>query len=168
MRLDTERMQGYGEYLIDGFRVNYLYGLDELCRKYVKDDFTILELGVNDGVSTQVFCKYAKSVVAVDIQLTKNFSNVLSINSNLKFHQQTFREFYLSVQEKFDLIYIDGSHIYSDVKKDIDSCLSFLKPNGYLCGHDYNSSCQGVVKAVNDSFGDVEVFDDSSWLKKIN
>lgn len=167
MKLDKERIQGYGEYLIDGFRVNYLYGLYELCEKYVQDNFIILELGVNNGVSTELFCKYAKSVKAVDIHLTQDLREVLSRNKNLKFYQQNFIDFYKSNVEKFDLIYIDGSHTYEDIKTDIFNCLKFLKPGGFLCGHDYNSSCEDVIKAVNENFKNVEIFDDSSWLVKI-
>ena len=168
MKLDTERMDGYGEYLVDNYRVNYLFGLNDLCKKYINDNFTVLELGVNNGVSTQIFCKYAKSVVGIDLQKTEKFVDVLQNNDNLTFHQMSFLDFYNINNDKFDLIYIDGSHEYQDVKVDIQNCSNFLKEGGILCGHDYNSMCPGVVTAVNEFFDDVEVFEDSSWLKKIN
>jgi hypothetical protein len=37
---------------------------------------------------------------------------------------------------KFDLIYIDGSHIYSHVVKDLQFALQFIKKGGVICGDD--------------------------------
>jgi predicted O-methyltransferase YrrM len=167
MNLEIERMEGYGEYLVDGYRVNYLFGLNELCQKYIKSNFSILELGVNNGVSTNLFAKYSKSVVAVDIQKTKKFEKVLLNNNNVSFHQMRFSDFYRINRIKFDFIYIDGSHEYEDVKLDIYNSMKFLKKGGIISGHDYNSSCNGVVEAVNENFKNIEIFEDSSWLKKI-
>jgi len=167
MQLNLERMDGYGEYRVDGYQVNYLFGLNDLCQKYVKNDFSILELGVNNGVSTEIFCIYAKEVTAVDLQKTEKFGKVLSLHKNLSFFQKKFTDFYSSNTKKFDLIYIDGSHEYEEVKLDIISCLKFLNPGGMIAGHDYNSSCPGVIRAVDEKFNEIEVFRDSSWLKKI-
>lgn len=167
MRLDVERMEGYGDYTVDNYRVNYLFGLNDICHKYIKNNFTILELGVNNGVSTQLFCNYSKNVSGVDIKKTDRFENMLLNNKNLKFYNMSFVDFFNINTEKYDFIYIDGSHKYEDVKSDILNCLKILKKNGILSGHDYNSTCPGVIKAVDEIFGDVEVFDDSSWLKKI-
>jgi SAM-dependent methyltransferase len=168
MNLNRERMEGYGEYLVDGYRVNYLFGLDDLCRKYVKKNFKVLELGVNNGISTEVFCRYSNSVVAVDFQKTENIERILSENKNLTFHQMRFSEFYKENTLDFDLIYIDGSHEYRDVKEDIQNSLRIIRSGGIISGHDYNSTCPGVIMAVNEMFKGIEVFDDSSWAKIIN
>lgn len=34
--------------------------------------------------------------------------------------------------EKFDFIYIDGSHLYQDVKQDINNCWALLTPRGVM------------------------------------
>ena len=36
----------------------------------------------------------------------------------------------------FDLVYIDGSHYYQDVCRDIQLALKILKPGGIVCGDD--------------------------------
>lgn len=36
----------------------------------------------------------------------------------------------------FDIIYIDGSHLYSDVKYDIKQAKQLIKPQGIICGDD--------------------------------
>ena len=42
----------------------------------------------------------------------------------------------LGPEEQFDLIYIDGSHAYQDVRKDILIAKPFVKVGGLLCGDD--------------------------------
>ena len=36
----------------------------------------------------------------------------------------------------FDLVFIDGSHYYQDVRRDIEFALRVLKPGGIICGDD--------------------------------
>jgi len=39
---------------------------------------------------------------------------------------------------KYDIIFIDGLHEYSQVKKDIENSLKHLQPNGFIVMHDCN------------------------------
>jgi hypothetical protein len=167
--LKTERMDGFGAYEVDGNQVNYLFGLDFLCQKYVKKEFTILELGVNNGVSTSLFSYYANKVVAVDIVKTEKFKKLLELSKNIEFHLMEFDNFFKKNDELYDLIYIDGSHTYEDVKKDILNSKQKLKQGGYLSGHDFNSKNPDVKKAVFEFFDEesIELFTDSSWLIKL-
>lgn len=48
----------------------------------------------------------------------------------------------------FDIVYIDGSHDYKSVLKDIKAWYSRVKPNGIICGDDFNEHWNGVVDAV--------------------
>ena len=66
----------------------------------------------------------------------------------------------------FDFIYIDASHEYDDVKKDIQISLPKVKENGLIGGHDYQPEWPGVVKAVKEIFKEPDlVFEDESWVK---
>lgn len=50
-----------------------------------------------------------------------------------------------------DFAYFDGSHLYNDVKKDLNDWLPNIKENGILAGHDYVSiSNFGVIQAVDE------------------
>lgn len=91
-------------------------------------------------------------------------------------------------EKTFDIVFIDASHKYQDVKNDIINYLPKVKDNGIICGHDcetlrlVNSFTReeleqdyvlknhlgfkqkvhaGVIQAVYDVFGiDVEILDD--------
>ncbi len=51
----------------------------------------------------------------------------------------------------FDAIYIDSSHIFFDIKRDLNDWLPKLKLNGLMCGHDFiHHKSFGVIQAVID------------------
>ncbi len=75
-----------------------------------------------------------------------------------------------------DMVFIDASHSYSLVKRDIEIALRLCRPGGTVCGHDYvqhyddcdleeletfadigsgfvNGVGYGVIKAVHEAFG---------------
>lgn len=167
--LKTERMDGFGPFIMENYEVNYLFGLNDLCEKYVKDHFIILELGSNDGVSTSLFSFFADKVISVDLKKTKKMEVTLSENDNIIFHNTSFENFYKNDKDiKYDLIYIDGAHDYESVDYDISLFKSKVKEGGYISGHDYYSP--DVKNAVKKHFDEESIitFSDSSWLVKIN
>lgn len=50
----------------------------------------------------------------------------------------------------FDVIYIDADHLYEPVLADIKAWYPKVKSGGILFGHDYESTWEGVIKAVNE------------------
>lgn len=55
--------------------------------------------------------------------------------------------------ESIDFCFIDASHEYEDVIKDLQMWLPKVKSGGILAGHDYDSAWQGVIKAVDEILG---------------
>ncbi len=52
--------------------------------------------------------------------------------------------------EYFDFIYLDGSHLLKDVKRDLKEWFPKLKKGGIMAGHDYiEDEDFGVIEAVN-------------------
>lgn len=63
-----------------------------------------------------------------------------------------------------ELIYVDGSHAYEDVKADITNYLKILRPKGIMFGDDYGA-WPGVRKAVQETLeGKFTVVDNSYWV----
>ena len=51
-------------------------------------------------------------------------------------HRMTSDEFFLKNEKKFDLIFIDGLHTYSQSLKDINNSLKIIKNSGFILLHD--------------------------------
>ena len=67
-----------------------------------------------------------------------------------------------------DFVYIDASHDYESVKRDIELWLPKIKPGGVIGGHDFSYHFPSVIKAVGEAFRKPEhVFCDSSWVVKL-
>jgi hypothetical protein len=65
-------------------------------------------------------------------------------------------------------IYIDADHSYPGASWDIRHWQTLLIPGGYIGGHDYSDKFPGVVRAVNEEFGQPwRTFMDGSWLCRI-
>ena len=72
--------------------------------------------------------------------------------------------------EELSFIFIDASHHYEDVKKDIQLWLPKLKKNGIIAGHDYFTHVHpGVKQAVDECILYVETVRDQNvwWYWKI-
>lgn len=63
-----------------------------------------------------------------------------------------------------DFIFIDANHDYEAVRADIAAWLPKLRPGGHLGGHDYSEDWPGVVRAVDEAFGDGKLVHQGSWL----
>ena len=66
----------------------------------------------------------------------------------------------------FDVVFIDASHDYESVKRDITSWLPKVRKGGLIGGHDYSDS-EGVRKSVHEIFGnDVNIIH-GIWMKSV-
>jgi len=173
--LETERMwyqgadlpnkgEGFGGIFENGFYINYLHGLDFLCRKHVQENAMLLELGCFNGVSTRLFNQYTKDVTTVDIELSKEMKKLLLYFPNIKFVQEDSIEYLNSIpNQSFDVIYIDTTHDYGRTREELLLSYEKVKENGIISGHDYNTDA--VANAITSTFKypDIEIYLDSSW-----
>jgi len=113
-----------------------------------------LEIGSFEGRSV-VFVgelKNTNSISAVDtwegsnehnnismIKVFENFKKNINIlnKSNIKFFKTTSDNFFKNNKNFYNLIYIDGNHEYTQLKKDFANSLNCIEKNGYIICDDF-------------------------------
>lgn len=163
---------------------NYL--LTKNDGKFPSSKIRMLEIGSHMGESTMMFAashlfyeihcidpfegheqfnvdnNYDWNFVEEQFKINTRFFNNINLHKNYSYNiVDKFSD------EYFDFIYIDASHRYEDVKRDIESYLPKLKKDGIISGHDYHEErWPGVTNAVNEILGEPDqVYWDTSWIK---
>ena len=74
---------------------------------------------------------------------------------------------FLSKQEKWDVVYIDGLHTAAGVCYDIEHYKTIIKPGGFICGHDYGWG--NIRHAIGEHLDDKvdATFKDHSWIRRL-
>jgi hypothetical protein len=174
--------------VIDMRSGDYLHGFQSFIEylKLTRDvsQMTIVEIGSYVGQSTTMFADVVKHVISIDpfmndydesdgachaadiptVVYNKFLENIAPYN-NITHIRKTSDDAVVDIKNQVDLVYIDGVHTYEQVKKDIANYRGFIKHGGLLCGHDYESNFQGVIDAVDESFGKPNFkFIDHTWV----
>ena len=133
----------------DFFSINAYY-----CKKFLRtlpENFKYLEIGSLEGNSALFIINNfkVKKVVCVDIWEDENFKeeqhknfnnykkNINEFSSIVETFKGTSDAFFLKQKDKYDVIYIDGSHETDQVYKDIKNSWNILNVNGILICDDY-------------------------------
>ena len=132
----------------------FLKEYEKIKRKKISN---FLEIGFNSGILNTILNKFFKfeQIVVIDtftaeISSTDLLANLKRKNlvlvcgsSNKKENLQTIKKF-----QPYDLIFVDASHEYNDVKKDLNNYCKMLSDDGILVAHDIHSlEFSGVNKA---------------------
>ena len=179
----------------DFFSINAYY-----WKKFIgtlPENFKYLEIGSLEGNSALFIINNfkVKKVVCVDIWEDENFKeaqeknfnnfkkNMKEFSSIVETFKGTSDNFFLNHKEKFDVIYVDGSHEADQVYKDIINSWKMLNINGILICDDYfygniyknpeNVPSIAINKFVSEllisnSLGILCVNNSQIFLKKIN
>ena len=161
----------FGGYkMFDGTRTHLMHNPEELCdlifflkdyeKKKRKKICNFLEVGFSSGKFNTILNKFfnfehiiAIDDFAVDMSPTDLLANLRRKNLTL-ICGKSDKKANLKIIKKFqpyDLIFVDASHEYKDVKKDIDNYSGMLSENGVLLIHDIHSiEHTGVNKAWNE------------------
>jgi predicted O-methyltransferase YrrM len=158
-----------------------------LKRNFIVDTFRIAELGVYKGRGTALWLvelinrgvpfeyhaidhfqgskEHKQNINYYQLTLD-NLKSFLTPDINLKIHKQpTFIAADFFPNNYFDLVYIDASHDYFNVKQDITTWLPKVKIGGVIAGDDYVQGWPDVIKAVDEIFKDrVNRVAKSQWM----
>lgn len=107
------------------------------------DNFTALEVGAAWGFSTLAILEAgAKHLTSVDPNLQIEAPKEVEANGYKEkyawWNGRSDKFWSENRSSKFDLIYIDGSHLYDDVKNDLYEAWKRLKPGGLLLCDDWD------------------------------
>jgi hypothetical protein len=190
-----EYSQRYKNFINNGNSYTFLppiYAFVDLLEKYQKKNMTVCEIGTSDGSTTRAYIDIIKKnegqLFAIDwfegslgvpgghhVHNPQNSENIFNLFLNNLSEYQNFikilkgRSHEMIQQlpnESLDICFIDASHLYHDVFKDISLILPKMKKGGILCGHDcedINLANTGRPEWLNMDFVPVE---DSSMPKE--
>jgi hypothetical protein len=164
-------------FMMDGKnKGNQLFGLDKLCKKYLKKNMTGVEIGSFAGVSSKLISSYVKRLHCVDlwkgyaeindsflVEAEKRFDLMAKNNKKIvKLKMDSIEALMGTADKSLDFGYVDGAHHYEQVFKEITFLQMKVKDGGIIAGHDYNFP--DVKKAVDELLDIVETFEDNSWV----
>ena len=130
---------------------------------------------VDNWTSTEEYIDHI-SFSRVEENFNFNIKNYKNINKIKK----SSDEFFKNNREKFDVVYVDGHHLGSQVFKDCNNSWQILNDNGYLICDDYiwefyldieKNPCSAInnfLKVINGSYKIEKVTNSQIFLKKIN
>jgi predicted O-methyltransferase YrrM len=137
----------------------FLTILDEIQPK------RMLELGVNEGITTRAILDHIKSLeyyLGVDVSFDHPMpipgqqSEVPRVPGRYAKDDPRFELFIREggigdppVSEPFDVVFIDGDHSYLGVLRDYDLARRVTHPGGWIFFHDYNNETVQVTEALN-------------------
>jgi phospholipid N-methyltransferase len=124
---------------------------------------TVAELGVEQGLFSKEIlerCQPAQ-LMLVDTWPDVRIKETCIANTRMSdkvFLKQITSVTYLKTQSEnsLDWVYIDTDHTYKTTKEELEAAAKAVKPEGFICGHDYTSISYsglkryGVVEAVNE------------------
>ena len=126
------------------------------------DDLKETESHLSDGADMSVKMSEENEIIKFIFE-----ENLLNIVDNVSFYNMTSDDFFLKYKEnkKYDLIYIDGDHRFSQQMRDYTNAKHFLKEGGVLGGHDFSfESTQKMIKEMGFEKQPLIHFLDDSFL----
>ena len=134
---------------------------------------TVLEIGTLMGVSCGIASKAKPNLKFICLDISPAyFEWKRNRTPNMNLFVGTSINLAEIVEEKFDHIYIDGSHLKEWVLIDLECALKMIKPNGIICGHEYYENKKAneenifVREALIESGKPFEIVSGSLWKLK--
>ena len=176
------------------FFSSHAFNFSSILKKF-NSQLNYLEIGSYEGnsalfvannfLNSQISCvdtwvkteEYEKNINFSDIE--KNFdANTLKF-SNIKKFKETSDDFFKKNNNNYDVIYIDGHHLGSQVYRDIKNSWKYLSNDGYLICDDYiwntrtknieSTPCYAInkfLKEIKNNYKIIYVSNSQIFIKK--
>lgn len=111
----------------------------------------VLELGTSAGIGSLYLSKYSESLHTVEGcgQTALIAKENLSIRTNCKVINSTFKDALAHFDEQFDLIFVDGNHTYEGTKENFELISPLVHEQTIVVFDDINWS-EGMLRAWNE------------------
>ncbi len=125
-----------------------------------------LEIGAAAGGNTYLFEYFFnfENIIIIDDNQHKKHELRKEILKDIKYrefigdsHSREAIVFLEDCQLNYDIVFIDGTHSYEGVKKDVEMCKQFLNHNGFIILHD-TFFCAGVKQFSDELKEENEMF----------
>jgi hypothetical protein len=167
--------------------INGLVGTVELDWLYnkAKEMQTILEVGAWRGRVTAALCEACPGIVTSVDHFLGSVGDGLVPDEKEKQEDQVYKDFLENTKQfknlivnrndsivaafqypdlSFDMVWLDAQHTYESTIADIRAWLP--KAKNLICGHDYSEVWPGTIKAVDEMFSNIELFN-TIWIKRL-
>jgi hypothetical protein len=129
----------------------YVRPVTRRIKQLRKTSLVGVEIGVDHGFNAKTILKHLpiEQLYLIDIQLRQKTKQRLATYQNkIEFIEKPSEEAAQEIPNNLDFVYIDGSHQYDYVKKDIELYYPKVKKGGIFGGHDFDASHMDICKAV--------------------
>jgi len=135
---------------------------DTLIELIKENNFTkVAEIGVETGITARHILDACnvEAYFAIDPAVNKDFFHSC-LEDKISFFKMTSEQAAKFFSDGcLDLVFIDASHLYPNVKQDIQLWSPKIRKGGIISGHDYNDFMHvGVKQAVDEIFASQEIF----------
>lgn len=119
-----------------------------------------IELGVGSGLLLSRLLELGVNMIGVDIganqeRLEKQKAIALQHLGSCRMLWMPTNEAAQYVPDGWaDFCFVDAAHSYAAVRDDIERWQAKVRPGGWFGGHDYHEAFPGVIRAVNEAFGE--------------
>lgn len=125
-----------------------------------------IEIGLGSGLLFQRFLALGIEMIGVDLgNRPERRAMVEAMGGTV--HWMAAQEAAALVPDGWaDFVFIDAGHSYGAVRQDLIDWEPKVKPGGWFGGHDYHPKFHGVIRAVNERFGAVDLLEGWIWARK--
>jgi hypothetical protein len=129
----------------------YIRPMTLVVKSLGRDNLIGVEIGLENGFNAGTMLKTLplKKLYSIDIGVKESARKRLSkYKEKIELIENTSEKAAKDIPDDLDFVYVDGSHQYEFVKRDIELYFPKVKNGGVFGGHDFDGSHIDVCRAV--------------------
>lgn len=125
-----------------------------------------VELGLGTGLLFRRFLGLGIEMIGVDLGLrAERRMAVERLGGNVLWMKTALAAEHIA-DGWADFVFVDAGHSYGAVKSDLEAWEPKVRAGGWFGGHDYHPNHPGVIRAVDERFGEVDLLEGWIWARR--